>query len=37
MGITAEETQPAIQLPRPPAKSGPPPPPDAKTIEIKNS
>jgi hypothetical protein len=37
MGITAEETQPAIQLPRPPAKTGPPPPPEAKTIEIKNS
>src|SRR5262249_59824274 len=37
MGIPAEGTQPAIQLPRPPAKTGPPPPPDAKTIEIKNS
>lgn len=37
MGITAEETQPAITLPvRPPAKpSSPPPLPDDKTIEVK--
>jgi hypothetical protein len=39
MGINTEDTQPAIQLPRPPAKpsSAPAIPPDAKTIEIKNS
>jgi hypothetical protein len=39
MGISTEDTQPAIQLPRPTPKSSQPPPipPDAKTIEIKNS
>jgi hypothetical protein len=47
MGVTGEDTQPAIQLPeqmRPPAKKPPPPPgsadapiapPDARTIEVK--
>jgi hypothetical protein len=37
MGITSEDTQPAIVLPRPPAKPPAPPtaPPDAKTIEVK--
>jgi len=40
MGISAEETQPAIQLPRPPAQPGRPaaaggrPDPNAKTIEV---
>jgi len=44
MGVSGEDTQPAIVLPRPPARTGPPPPPGAhgpvtgtevKTLEIK--